>query len=190
MEEQEIMNIYQTQTYKNLVSKPKDNFPEWIIIHHTGSEVDSSNQTAQIVEAYHLSLGWEGIDYHEFIEKDGDVWLGRPENYHGAHVSEQSMNTKSIGICLAGNFDLTLPVPIQIENLRSRVLMYMIKYNIPISRVVPHRHFALGANGLPYKSCYGNKLSDSWITDLLSVPSNEVDILKKKLADIKIIIDS
>ena len=52
------------------------NIPEYIIVHHTGGTddnplADTSHHTFEIVDAYHKSLGWDGIGYNWFIEKDG-----------------------------------------------------------------------------------------------------------------------
>lgn len=171
----------ETATYIKLKNKPKDNFPSWLIVHHSAA---SELQTVQSIENYHLSLGWEGVGYQYLITNTGQVWLGRPEHYHGAHVSEQSMNTKSIGICLIGNFDVTMPTQAQIDALKSLLKSKMTQYNIQPSQVVPHRHFAT------YKSCYGNLLANDWVLNILSSSSSEVDILKKKLEDIKNIIES
>jgi N-acetylmuramoyl-L-alanine amidase len=85
-------------------------------VHHSAA---SEDQTVQSIENYHLSLGWEGVGYQYLITKTGEVWLGRPEHYHGAHVAEQSMNTKSIGICMIGDFDKKLPTDVQISGSRN-----------------------------------------------------------------------
>lgn len=182
----------ETATYKKFKNSPADNFPKFIVVHHTGGEngVDTSNQSAKIVEDYHLSLGWEGIGYHFFIAKNGDVSRGRPEHYHGAHVKEDGMNNKSIGICLAGNFDVTYPTEAQIEELTQLLKDLMAKYNIPAMSIFPHRHYALNRNGKPYKSCYGSKLNETWARDLVSnIPpppkdcTVEVGIAKKGLIE-------
>lgn len=156
----------ETQTYKDLKDRPQNNFPEWFIIHHTGGGennpfMTTSHHTAKSVENYHLAKGWDGIGYHYFIELDGQVYKGRPEHVNGAHCKEQKMNFKSIGICLAGNFDVEDPSEAQINSLRELLKELKVKYNIPNERIVPHRHFAP-------KSCYGNRLSDDWARNLLN----------------------
>lgn len=170
--------IYETKTYLKFKDKPQDNFPVEIICHHTGGSdaqplLDTSNQTAKIVEDYHLSLGWEGIGYTYFIEKLGQVWKGRPETYHGSHTVGH--NTKSIGICLAGNFDLTLPTPEQITSLTSLMKDIMTRYNIPKDKIFPHRAFAV-------KTCYGMKLSNNWAKDLIDSPIDKEKI-KQEIRD-------
>lgn len=155
--------MLETETYKKLKSKPKDNNPEFLIIHHSGGTnanplADTSHHTAQIMENQHLANGWEGLGYQYVIHKDGAVWAGRPEHYHGSHTTTH--NKKSIGICLAGNFDATMPTPAQVASLTALMKDMMTKYGIPPEKIVPHRTFA-------NKTCYGNKLSDGWARGLV-----------------------
>lgn len=145
------------------------NVPEWIIVHHTGGVdanplADTSNHTFEIVDNYHRGL-WNFVSslghyigYHYFIEKDGKVTQGRADNDEGAHV--KGYNLKSIGICLAGNFDATLPTEAQTNALRELLKELSSKHNIPATKIVPHRKFA-------NKTCYGNKLSNDWAANLL-----------------------
>jgi len=165
------MNARETNTYKRLKNSPQDNFPRWIIVHHTGGTdkyplADTSHHTAEIIEQWHLSKGWDGIGYHFVIEKDGKIARGRPEHYHGAHT--RGKNLSSIGIVLTGNFDAFLPTKAQQEALKE-VLEYLVKkYRISKKKIVPHRKFAR-------KTCYGRKLSDDWARKLLQ----EENCLKK-----------
>ena len=159
----------ETQTYKNFKNKPQDNFPAMIIVHHSGGTdanplLDTSNQTAQIIEQYHLSKGWEGLGYQYVIHKNGDVWKGRPEHYHGAHTVGH--NNDSIGICLVGNFDATLPTKEQETALKGLITDIRGRYNVG-DNIYPHRKYA-------QKTCYGNKLLDTWARDLANSP----DVLK------------
>jgi N-acetylmuramoyl-L-alanine amidase len=151
------------------------NKPEYIIVHHTGGTdanplADTSEHTRDMVDAYHKSKGWEMIGYHWFIEKSGLRKAGRAENYHGAHTL--GYNEKSIGICLAGNFDATLPTEEQINSLRLLLSDIRARYPIPIDKILPHRKFAV-------KTCYGNKLPDDWAQKLVSLTSPKVGILAK-----------
>ena len=77
---------------------------------------------------------------------------------HGAHV--KGYNTKSIGICLAGNFDVTLPTTEQTESLAELIKQLKKKHNIKIENISPHRDKAA-------KTCYGSRLSDDWARNLL-----------------------
>jgi N-acetylmuramoyl-L-alanine amidase len=170
----------ETNTYKNLKDKPKDNFPVMIIVHHSGGTdanplQDTSNQSAADMEAWHLHNGWEGLGYHYVIHKNGDVWKGRPEHYHGSHAVGH--NTDSIGICLAGNFDATLPTTEQVTSLTN--LMKDICSRYPIGdKIYPHRKFA-------NKTCYGKNLTDDWAKNLVAIkPTTTKDILLRRLLEL------
>lgn len=139
------------------------NKPEYIIVHHTGGTdanpmADTSNHTKDQVDAYHRSKGWNEIGYNWFIEKDGLTKKGRDENKTGAHTI--GYNERSIGICLAGNFDATKPTEAQISSLKALLKQKAEQYHIPLEKIVPHRNFA-------NKSCYGSLLNDGWARELL-----------------------
>lgn len=158
--------MFETKTYKKLKDKPRNNNPKLILVHHSGGTdanplADTSHHTAAIMEAHHLSLGWDGLGYHYVIHKNGDVWKGRPEHRNGAH--EPDVNTTSIGICLAGNFDATLPTKNQEIALAALMKDICSRNNIPLTSIDPHRKFA-------NKTCYGKKLTDDWARRLVEVP--------------------
>jgi N-acetyl-anhydromuramyl-L-alanine amidase AmpD len=154
------------KTFEEMRKSPTDNFPEWIVVHHVGGTdlnplLDTSNQTFKIIQDYHLSLGWENIGYHWVIEKDGKMIAGRPETYHGAHTKEQDINSKSVSICLAGNFDATLPTKEQENALAGLIALILGRYPaIPPLKIVPHRYFT-------NKTCYGRLLADNWAKNLV-----------------------
>ncbi|MHA1401537.1 MAG: peptidoglycan recognition protein family protein [Candidatus Heimdallarchaeaceae archaeon] len=165
----------ETNTYKNLLHDRQNNFPEEIILHHSGGInsnplEDTSHHTAEMMEAWHLSKGWSGLGYHFVIHKDGEVWKGRPEHINGAHTLGR--NFKSLGVCLAGNFDATMPTEAQKTALKELLVDLMDKYSIDKEKVYPHRHFS-------NKTCYGNNLSDDWAQNLLS----EIEHVCKKIED-------
>ena len=73
---------------------------ELIVLHHAAAKSCS----VEDVHRWHLDKGWSGVGYHFFIRKDGTIWRGRPEDRIGAHTVDY--NSKSIGICFEGNFEL------------------------------------------------------------------------------------
>ena len=145
------------------------NKPELLIIHHTGGTdanplEDTSNQTFSGVNEWHRqkwnfksSLGYY-IGYHYFIDKQGVVTQGRLDTDEGAHTVGK--NLVSLGICLAGNFDLTMPTAAQIDALKKLCKEKMAQYAITSFNVVPHRKFA-------NKTCYGKNLADDWAQKLV-----------------------
>ncbi len=157
--------------------------PIYIITHHTaGSDLnpmqDSSNYTVAMCNRDHKarfemysSLGWY-VGYQYFIDKDGVVTQCRKDDEEGAHTV--GYNNISIGICLAGNFDLTDPTEKQKAALKNLITKKMFEYEIPIKNVVPHRKFAS-------KTCHGKRLPDDWAQNLITVAA----VIKETTAVVK-----
>jgi len=155
----------ETQPVPTPVPVAASNTPTKIIVHHTGGTdknplEDTSHHTAAIIKNWHVNgLGWGDIGYHWVIEKDGKIVAGRKESVRGAHAIGH--NDTSIGICLSGNFDATLPTQAQTDSLKKLMTEIIARYDaISESDIVPHRTFS-------NKTCYGKRLSDSWARDLL-----------------------
>lgn len=158
------------------------NKPEYIILHHTGGTdaqplADTSHHTFDGVDAWHKQL-WNFksslghyIGYHYFIEKNGALTQGRADTDTGAHT--RGWNDKSIGICLAGNFDRPkdqpnhFPTDRQINTLKNLLEKLRAEYDIKHDKIVPHRFFA-------NKTCYGTNIPDNWDEELLK-PSDDDD---------------
>lgn len=89
------MKIIQSNIHFN-GNKAGGNNPKEIIVHH------SEHSTANVydIDRWHKDKGWCGIGYQYFIDKQGNIYTGRPEDWTGAHCIDH--NTKSIGICLQG----------------------------------------------------------------------------------------
>lgn len=139
------------------------NTPTVVITHHTGGTdasplADSSFATVEDINAWHY-VRWPNfvskrgyhVGYHYVIEKTGKLTQTRNHNEEGAHVI--GMNTKSIGVCFAGNFDLTLPTEEQMKTWYTLYGELLKQYpNIP---TYPHRKYA-------NKTCHGNLLKDDY----------------------------
>jgi len=171
------MQINQTDTFKKLNKNKRTNNPIEFIIHHSGGTdanplADTSEHTAKGMELWHIGKGWEGLGYHYVIHKNGDIWAGRPEHVHGAHSVKE--NSKSIGICLSGNFDATLPTKEQEESLVWLIKDVAGRTGIPFDRITPHRTYA-------NKTCYGNRLSDTWAKDLVAKSLDTIEQLECSL---------
>jgi len=122
---------------------------EHIIIHHTAVSRQLNSQQYEAVREYHKKQGWGYIGYHYFIEPNGLLMKGRQENVTGAHCKEDRMNYRSLGVCLAGNFDKEKPTDLQVESLKDIIAHLRIKYKISRKNVKFHRHFTA------HKSCPG-----------------------------------
>lgn len=129
-----------------------------LIIHHSGAD-----HSFWQVNKYHTDL-WNfisnlgyGIGYHYYIEKDGKVYQGREDNEIGAHC--KGLNDISIGICLRGNFNETLPTKEQEKALGELLVKLQEKHNIDVKNIFPHRKVS-------QTDCYGKLLKDDWALNL------------------------
>lgn len=81
-----------------------------VILHHSLTK-DSGTKSFDAIKKYHIEThGWRTIGYQYVIELYGSeyvVFKGRGESEAGAHT--EGHNTGTIGICLVGNFDETVP---------------------------------------------------------------------------------
>ncbi len=162
----------------------KKNNIQWIIVHGEGAPaiVKDDAKRYDIVDNYHASLGWGGIAYHAFIERDGELRIGRLDDEIGSHTV--GYNDRSWSVCLAGASDIQYATEAQIKRLKEVIERKMTQYNVPPEKVRPHRYFAtytmLGqayrknTSGYetidgchPYKVCYGSLYGDSWIKEIM-----------------------
>lgn len=120
---------------------------QYLIVHHTATARDTT--TFEAVKRYHVSKGWGDIGYHYFITADGKIWPGRSEDTVGAHASASSMNYKSLGICLTGNFMNEFPTYEQLQSLHDLLLKLMEKYNVNVNNVLGHREVPKAATACP-----------------------------------------
>ncbi|XP_060081507.1 peptidoglycan-recognition protein SC2-like [Ylistrum balloti] len=82
--------------------------------------------------------GFDDIGYQYVIGGDGTVFEGRGWKYQGAH--SPGYNTKSIGVCLLGNFTATLPSNDAATSLKNlHVCLQSINVLSPNNSVYGHR---------------------------------------------------
>ena len=114
---------------------------EVIVIHHTGFPNVDKDSAAVDIHRYHQEVnGWAGIGYHYLIRKDGMIEQGRRPEMIGAHAYQHNKN--SIGICLAGNFNIGDPTKAQLSSVKELVTWLCRKYNLNSMKdgvIVGHR---------------------------------------------------
>jgi hypothetical protein len=109
------------------------NKPDTIVLHHA----EASHCTVQEVHQWHLANGWAGIGYHYFIDKEGNIYTGRPEGATGAHCPGE--NNHSIGICVEGEYmKETMP---EAQKKAVIELSIYIKNKYGIGKVGGHKEF-------------------------------------------------
>jgi N-acetyl-anhydromuramyl-L-alanine amidase AmpD len=109
---------------------------KYIIIHQSATPRETT--TFDAIKRYHIGLGWGNIAYHYFIDGRGKIHKGRNERTAGTHTKADNMNFKSLGVCLAGNFDNEEPSDAQLEALEKILRNLSAKYNIPKERILGH----------------------------------------------------
>jgi|GEM_PF-2154152 len=168
----------------------------YIIIHHlagiaSNPSYDTSQQTFEQVNEYHRQkwnfkseLG-KFIGYTYFIDWQGNLTQGRSDSESGAHTLGQ--NNNSIGIALAGNFDRigehNRPSDAQVIALKQLLRHLMLKYDIPVTKVVGHRFFSSTL-------CCGRNFNDVDIRLLASKAiatdeAEKIELLKKQIGIIQ-----
>jgi len=81
---------------------------------------------ASILKFPKSGLGfWVG--YHKMIDRYGRIYTARLDETIGSHTLN-GWNTKSIGICLDGNFNIEAPTQAQLMSLRSLIKQYRLPY--------------------------------------------------------------
>lgn len=106
----------------------------FIMIHH----IDAKTATIKQIHEWHLSNGWSGVGYNEYIRKDGTVYIGRGDN-EGAHCTGH--NSDAYGIALEGNFNVEMMITIpQYKSLVER-LQYHKKRFPNFKSIGGHRDF-------------------------------------------------
>tara|TARA_R100000656_G_scaffold124922_1_gene104384 strand:- start:5513 stop:5956 length:444 start_codon:yes stop_codon:yes gene_type:complete len=106
------------------------------IICHCSASDEANHDNVEIIRSWHVARGWDDIGYHFFIQKDGNLQIGRPIIKDGAHCYGQ--NKTSIGICLAGNGDFT---EFQFKTLKKLCLNLCEIFGLDDSQIYPHWYF-------------------------------------------------
>ena len=119
---------------------------EQVVIHHSATESGSPESYA----LYHIhNNGWPGIGYHYVISKAGKIVQTQRLKTVSYHTSGQ--NTRSIGICLTGNYDTQSPPEAQLD-----ACVRLIKY---LEKRLGRQLAISGHNQFSSKSCPGSHVS-------------------------------
>ena len=127
---------------------------EVIVIHHTGFPGGDKDSTAEEIHKLHRDVnGWAGIGYHFLIRKDGTIEQGRRLPAVGAHALHHNKN--SVGVCVAGNFELVKPKHAQLDSLKLLTAWLCQKYKLnPMQKGVIVGHRDLNDTDCPGKYLY------------------------------------
>jgi N-acetyl-anhydromuramyl-L-alanine amidase AmpD len=117
---------------------------KYIVVHHSATSAGS----AKGMDEYHRTRRHmeNGLAYHFVIGngrgmKDGEVYVGNrwTRQLHGGHLSLDSLNEVSIGICLVGNFNQSKPTRKQIDALEALLESLMKRCGLKAGAVQTHK---------------------------------------------------
>lgn len=143
-----------------------------IIIHCTASKCNK-NLTIEQIHSMHIRNGWAGIGYNYYIDLNGIIWEGRPEDYSGSHTTNH--NSKSIGICYCGGLN-ELGKPCDTRNqLQISAMKWLCRYlhkKYPNATFHGHKEFA-------NKACPCFNVNE-WIQSIKTYLDSNNDVLLQK----------
>lgn len=117
---------------------------DYIVIHHSATTVGS----ARGMDRYHREQRHmeNGLAYHFVIGNgngmaEGSIAVGHrwTRQLNGGHLASEALNSRSIGICLVGNFDKHRPSRKQLQSLDALTEFLMKRCNIRKSGVKTHQ---------------------------------------------------
>ena len=130
--------------------------PHYLVIHHTGIANSYMPAQLQAVNNSHRAK-WGNVspytgyyvEYHYFIGSDGTIVQTRDDSERTGHTRCDDegdhcknglidINNDSLGIVLAGNFNVEYPSDAQMKSLKQVVTILQNKYGISKNHVIPH----------------------------------------------------
>ena len=129
----------------------------YLIVHQSATL--KAETSFEKIKKFHLYQGMGNIAYHYFIEASGKLRRGRNESTQGTHTKASQMAGKSLGVCLAGDFNQEEPNEAQLKVLSQILLELCKKYNLPVENVLGHREVPGSST-----ECPGDSLNE-WLVD-------------------------
>jgi hypothetical protein len=133
-------------------SSPTYTSPTHMVVHHSGDNQVWQNGTdyAAVVRAYwdiHVNTnGWSDIGYNWLIDRNGVIYEGRGDGVQGAHFS--CMNSKTMGACVIGNFNLESPSNQAISSLEDLLAWEASDKDITVMNASYHNNSQLTLNNI------------------------------------------
>lgn len=120
------------------------------VIHHSAT----TSGSAQSYARYHVETNnWPGIGYHYVIDTDGTINQVNALTTVSFHVKNN--NTRSVGICLTGNYETQQPPAVQIESA-----ILLIRY---LNGLLGRKLRIKGHGELQAKACPGKNVNVRYI---------------------------
>ena len=120
---------------------------KFIVIHCSATREDHPF-TEHDLKIAHRLRGFDGIGYHFYVRRNGDIKSTRQVERVGAHA--RGYNTNSIGICYEGGLDchgIAQDTRTEWQRHSLRVLVRALKMDYPEAQIVGHRDLSPDLNG-------------------------------------------
>ncbi len=130
---------------------------KYLIVHQSATDRDQT--TFEQIKKFHIWQGMGNIAYHYFIDGKGKTRRGRSESSVGTHTKANNMAAKSLGVCLAGNFNTQEPHQSQLISLERILRDLAFRYKIGPDNILGHREVPGAAT-----ECPGDSLNE-WLVD-------------------------
>jgi LysM repeat protein len=114
-----------------------------ITIHHTAG----AHATPQQIHQWHIARDFGGAGYHYYVQKDGTIWILRPDIYQGCHVTNR--NNGNIGLCFEGDFTQETMTQTQLDAGAKAVAYLLQKFDLKTTNVLPHYEATAGSTACP-----------------------------------------
>ncbi|MEM6964523.1 MAG: T9SS type A sorting domain-containing protein [Bacteroidota bacterium] len=118
-----------------------------IIVHHSAGFTFASDYPAVVKSYWDLHVntnGWADIGYNWLVDPNGFVYEGRGSGVQGAHFS--CMNSKTMGICLIGNYENAIPAQAGMDVLKDFLAWEICDKDLDASAVSVHGSSNLNLN--------------------------------------------
>ncbi len=129
-------------------SRPQGDFRahriERITIHHTAAELTDNAMAPALIrqhENWHMSQGWPGLAYHFVVDRNGNVYEGRPIEAVGNTFTGYDPTGHFLA-CFEGHFDRQTPRAEQLASMTGLVAWAMQRFGVSASRITGHRDWA------------------------------------------------
>lgn len=122
----------------------RDHTLDRLTVHHTAvahTDPDEGAARARQHQRYHQEAGFADLAYHHLIDRDGDVFEGRPVTAAGETFTDYDPAGHYLP-CLEGDFDRQAPSEPQLAALVDLLAWGAGTYGIPAATIAGHRRYA------------------------------------------------
>ncbi len=163
----------------------------WIVIHHTGTDYETSLEWVRNIYKYHtLTNGWWDIWYNYIIWKDGEIYEWRAWWDYVVWAHNKYNNIWTVWISIIWNYTEKPINSKQYESLKSLTSHLIKKYDIDLTKKMYYHKECVGRNcELPLITESNDFLiwhRDAWHTDCpweelyKQIQNIKTDLLKQK----------